>query len=208
MTSTDGETWTGHTVPTPGAGWVDIAYSPDLGLYVAVSNRSGSQPAKIMTSGDAVTWTDLITGTAVPTSMNDSTCIAWGAGIFVALGGVDGSGQHLVTSTDGVTWTQQSDPNTSQWLGVAFGGGKFVAVGHTSFGDQTMSSSDGLTWATHPAAANKVWVALAHSASLGLWVAVASASASTGNVMTSSDGDSWSSATTPSAAFLHGVCFG
>lgn len=208
MTSPDGVTWTGHSVPTPGAGWLDLAYSPSLGLYVAISSRSSTQPAKIMTSTDAVTWTDLTTGTDVPVSMNNSTCIAWGAGIFVVLGGLDGSGQNLVTSTDGITWTQQTDPNLFGWLGVTFGGGKFVAVGHTAFGDQTMNSADGITWTSAAAAANKTWVAVAYSSTLSLYVAVASQAAATDNVMTSPDATTWTSATTPSAAFLHGVCFG
>jgi hypothetical protein len=51
--------------------------------------------------------------------------VTYGNGLFVAVG-EDGT---ILTSPDGVTWTQRTS-GTSNWLnGVAYGNGLFVAVG-------------------------------------------------------------------------------
>jgi hypothetical protein len=73
-------------------------------------------------------------------------CMVFGAGKFVALGGMDGYDAKAAWSTDGVTWTQGGDPHLIAGNGspsAAYGGGYFLAAdsnGNASY------SADGVTW--------------------------------------------------------------
>lgn len=81
--------------------------------------------------------------------------VAYGNGVFVAAGSVDDPASLwtrgvLMTSTDGRTWTPRvTDAPTIFWS-VAFGEGRFVAVGTEVVNGErrgsTYWSSDGLTW--------------------------------------------------------------
>ena len=52
-----------------------------------------------------------------------------------------------MTSPDGVTWTEHSIGYENTWEEIAFGGGKFVAVGmSTTEITSIIMSSDGVTW--------------------------------------------------------------
>lgn len=63
--------------------------------------------------------------------------VTWGNGLFVAVG------FKIVTSPDGVTWTERTNANT-QWLGgVQYFQGVFSGVGGYGY---SAWSSDGLTW--------------------------------------------------------------
>jgi hypothetical protein len=54
--------------------------------------------------------------------------VTYGDGLFVAVG----DGGAILTSLNGVAWTQRTSP-TSNWLwSVAYGNGTFVAVGEYS----------------------------------------------------------------------------
>jgi len=201
MTSPDAINWTNHTIPTT-AQWRDLTYSPSLGMYAAI--RAGG----VMTSTDGgSTWTDQ----TVPITFNDAACIAWGAGLFAAMGGTVGSGSnHLHTSTDGVTWTHQSDPAgvPDRWEAVAFGGGKFVAVSSTGASThRAVYSSDGLTWTQASGVPDESWQSVAYAA--GTFFSAANDPASTNAIMTSADGGAtWTSQTTPAADFSVAVAYG
>lgn len=80
--------------------------------------------------------------------------VTWGDGKFVAVGGLmprdislpDGHGA-ILSSEDGVNWQQQAAPGFSSIYpylikSVAWGSGRFVAVGHQTF----LSSSNGVEW--------------------------------------------------------------
>ncbi len=198
MTSTDGIAWTAHAVPTPApsGGWQRLAYSSTLGLYVAICPTG-----PIMTSTDAVTWTD----TGSPVTFSDLACIAWGTGLFVLLGGTEGSGLHLHTSPDGITWTLQSDPAGAahRYEGVCFGGGKFVAVSPNGF---AASSSDGLTWTQGTGVPSDTWQAVTFGA--GKYVACANGSSDTSSAMTSTDAVAWTAQTTPSVDSCEAITYG
>ncbi len=204
MTSPDGISWTNHTLPTPASHWDDLVYSPDLGLWAAVSSNGGTGDS-VMTSPDAVTWTD-----QTVTDVANWFAIAVGAGLFVAMGGPIGSGVHLMTSPDGTTWTTQADPggSTVSWTGLCFDGAQFVAVAPGLGGNHVATSPDGLTWTIQTAAADRKWQAVAADG-LGNFVAVQNQSGNpTTAAMLSADGASWSLETTPSATFCHGVIWG
>ena len=65
--------------------------------------------------------------------------ITYGNNIFVALNG----GQSVITSPDGVNWTEQQNPEMKGGSvgGITFGNGIFVAVGA-----KILTSPDGANW--------------------------------------------------------------
>jgi hypothetical protein len=74
--------------------------------------------------------------------------IVYGNGKFVAGGSGDGLKGVIATSTDGITWTAQTNhPFDSSVSLIVFGNGKFVAVGSggNNYGKMAYSS-DGITW--------------------------------------------------------------
>ena len=68
--------------------------------------------------------------------------IAFGNGLFVATGwnGV------LMTSPDGVTWTERESGTSVSLNGTAYGNGRFVVVGHNDTQSAILTSPDGTTW--------------------------------------------------------------
>ena len=79
--------------------------------------------------------------------------IAYGASKFVAVGYIwtYSAGSYvqkaaIATSPDGKVWTQQTSVTADALLGVAFGGGKFVANGSLGGAPFLEYSSDGVTW--------------------------------------------------------------
>ena len=63
-----------------------------------------------------------------------------------------GASGSISTAPDGVNWTAQSGGTTLDLYGLAFGGGRFVAVGAASGevqGSIILSSEDGVEWARH-----------------------------------------------------------
>jgi hypothetical protein len=72
--------------------------------------------------------------------------MTFGAGKFVALGGMDGYDAKAAWSSDGVHWTQSGDPHLKAGSGspvLTYGGGYFLAAdsnGNASY------STDGISW--------------------------------------------------------------
>ena len=65
--------------------------------------------------------------------------VTYGASIYVAVG----TNGNILTSSDGINWSNTTSGTTSNLLGVAYGAGKFVAVG----GNGTIIySTDGTVW--------------------------------------------------------------
>jgi hypothetical protein len=60
-------------------------------------------------------------------------------GLYVAVGGYG----LILTSPDGVTWTQRTSPNTNTFRGVAWTGSYFVAAADSGF---VVRSADGINW--------------------------------------------------------------
>jgi hypothetical protein len=145
MTSPDGITWTLRVGVGPG-GFTGVAYGN--GTYVAT--KTGS-PGTMVTSYDGITWNDQTTGISSLTvyfaegifttgkhySTDGSTWIAasapnfavkitYGNGYFMAV--TDTEIKYLY-SINGITWTADTPPNTSNFKGIAFGENTFVSVG-------------------------------------------------------------------------------
>ena len=138
MTSPDGITWTPRNASV-NIQWRSVVYGN--GIFVAVS-YSGIEPdislgtLRVMISPDGINWT----------TQNSSTATFWlsvtfGNGVFVAVGG-----SQIMSSTDGINWTDRT-PTTKLWSSVVYGNGLFVAISQS--GNNTSAySSDGITWGT------------------------------------------------------------
>jgi Uncharacterized protein related to plant photosystem II stability/assembly factor len=97
------------------------------------------------------------------------------------------------------TWHVRTSPygSTNDWKAVAFGNGRFVAVG--SIQGLAMTSTNGTDWTAQSANTNKAFYGLAFGN--GKFVAVGSS----GIVMTSTDGASWQPRNSGTSAHLYGV---
>jgi hypothetical protein len=122
---------------------VDIAYGG--GKFVAVSWGTAAY------SADGVTWT-AVADTSFTNYINING-IVYGGGKFVAVGsGYNGSTYYgkAAYSADGVNWTAVTDTGLTNAFGsdsniddIAYGGGKFVAVGANG---KAAYSTDGINW--------------------------------------------------------------
>jgi hypothetical protein len=178
-TLSDGDNWTTGTTANR-SDWNSVTYGG--GTFVAVSsNGNGTQ--QVVSSSDGINWdTRTINGTGVWSS------VTYGNGIFVAVGTT--GPLRVITSPDGITWTNQTSPGSPgpYWNDVTFGNGTFVAVAYGGTGDRVMTSTNGTTWTSRTAPAENVaWKGVTYGN--GKFVAVGEG----GNVMTSSDGTTWAS---------------
>jgi hypothetical protein len=139
-----------------------------------------------MTSPDGINWTIRTSG-----ANNSWESVIFGNGKFVAVSS-DGTGNRIMTSTDGITWSICTGCSTgfdNQWQGVTYGNGLFVAVSDSGTGNRVMTSPDGTTWTSRTSAVDNGWQSVTYGN--GLFVAVA-ANTGTGNrIMTSPDGINW-----------------
>lgn len=139
--STDGVSWTVgqfaqnehlSSVTYDGGKFITVGRGYDFAL--AVPNWAGL----IKTSPDGATWTlQRFTGPALRGVATSGT-------VIVAVG----ESGSILRSTDGTSWTPVTSGTSNTLDGVAWGGGRFVAVGYAGGnGNVTvLSSIDGQTW--------------------------------------------------------------
>jgi len=177
------KTWTARSASEANS-WNSVTWSPELGLFVAVSSSGTNQ---VMTSPDGITWT---ARAAAEASWWQSVTWSPDLGLFVAVA-VGGAGQQVMTSPDGITWTARVAPNTNRWYSVIWSPelGLFAAVARDSTSQQVMTSSDGITWTERSAAEANYWTSVTWSPELGIFAAVSNDG--TNRVMTSPDGITW-----------------
>jgi hypothetical protein len=118
--------------------------------------------------------------------------VTYGAGKFVAVAS-SGSGNRVMTSTNGNYWTSRTSASDSNWQGITYADNQFVAVGSNA----VMTSPDGITW-TSRTAPNGEWQAITNCG--GLYVATATWGSN--YIMSSPDGVDWT-VRTPSTAWSH-----
>jgi hypothetical protein len=123
-----------------------------------------------------------------PASGNSWRSITFGNGIFVAVSS-NGSGNRVMTSSDGVIWTSRNSAANNSWSSVTFGNGIFVAVSSTGSGNRVMTSPDGIVWTSRSSAADNNW----SSVTFGNGIFVAVSTSGVNRVMTSPDGIIWTS---------------
>ena len=195
-------TWTTRTAAASNS-WFNICWSPELGIFCAVSpDGSGN---RVMTSSDGITWT---TRSTSGIDINWS-CICWSSevGLFCALAG-SGTGNRVMTSPDGIIWTTRASAADNNWRCICWSPelGLFCAVASTGSGNRVMTSPDGITWTTRASAADNDWLSVCWSPELGLFCSVAQNG--TGNrIMTSPDSITWTTRANPVANDWHSVCW-
>jgi len=140
--------------------------------------------------------------------------VAYGSGTYVALAS---AGSFLVSS-DGITWSSYSnaaDDVPGTWYDVAYGepggSGRFVAVctrgGTNGTLKRAVYSSDGTSWTigTTPSSST-VWTGVTWGG--GQYVACGYGVSPTHELMTSTDGITWTGRGTVSGSQLNAVCHG
>ncbi len=205
ISSTDGITWTSRSSTSnakPDADYYQVnglAWSASTNRFIAVGDRSvvnNSIPPLLATSPDGITWTraSLASGTYIGAKLTDVTSDS--AGITVV-----GPG-YVFHSTDGVAWT--SETAAGNLSGVASSGTMRVAVGYDNAMTPaaliyTSNNRGAWTRVTAPTGFaptdvtwnGSVFVIVGSSAPLQVGV--------TPQIATSSDGQTWTLQTLPSA---------
>lgn len=188
--SSDGAAWS----QTPGLNAADfwISLSNADGRLFASSGDSSTMSSKVLASADnGSTWSDL--------SINDMyfRSVAYGSGRYVGVGGGFSSGNQAVnfakSSSDGLNWTNRSLPYSVAWYDIAYGNGRFCAIGFDgqSLLRVSVTSTDGITWSGATYSASNFFVSLAYGA--GKFVAISNP----GLCGVSIDGLSWSFSSLP-----------
>jgi hypothetical protein len=140
-----------------------------------------------------------------PVDRNYWLSVAYGNGLFVTVAN-GGTGNRVMTSSNGINWTIRNSAADNSWRSVAYGNGLWVAVSSNGIGNRrVMTSPDGITWTIRTGAANNSWRSVAYGN--GLWVAVAW-SGSGNNVMTSPDGINWTLRTSAADYLWNSVAYG
>ena len=198
MYSSDGSNWTSFNMPTTGD-WKCLAAGrvtyPSLGDHIFVAIRQGS--AFAASSTDGINWTSRF----MPVSANWNS-VVYGSGIFVAVAGNLDAG---AISTNGTSWTSTTlpdigDSTSNEWVDIAYGKNKFVAVSNSgnfvAVGEYNSGTSN-MTWTPRimdvvADSSYKSWQSIAYGNNR--FVAISN----TGDVAYSFDGSDWLPATMPS----------
>lgn len=214
VTSYDGLVWTRRT--NPASLLAAVAYGN--GKFVAVGINGWT-----VTSADGITWSTLYHSS---TNINFGY-IAHGHNTFMAGPGpalylsgdstwleadvnlkwatyvngqfIGSSGKHLLTSTDGVVWTNRNAGNDADLNSVTYGNNRFVAVG---VGGATWSSSDGAAWEINIADTASNFSSVTYGD--GRFVALDNNS----TVHISSDGLSWTKISPITSNHLNSITYG
>lgn len=169
-------------------------------LYVAVGGSSfDSNNSLVMTSVDGYRWT----GRTAAASRN-WTSVCYGNGLFVAVCTDGATTGRVMTSVNGITWTLRSSSVSGEWVSVCYGNGLFVAVSRAGT-DTIMTSPDAIVWTVRTAPAG-MGVLTSVCYGNGTYVAV-SESGGTKEIMTSSNGISWTARITK-ADLWYSVAYG
>ncbi len=134
-TSTNGLVWAPRDVAAQNLTWGNWlqAVTYGGGLYVAAGGNYTTNT--VLTSPDGAEWTmrdtHLINSGLIPLS-----AVAYGNGVFVA------AGAWLITSQDGITWTEQDASEWYRLYAMTFAAGRFVGVGPYS----RICSTNGTDW--------------------------------------------------------------
>lgn len=167
--------------------WRSICWSPQLGIFAAVSNSNGN---KVAISNNGIQWTSYLTPQFSVITHDNYYGICWSPelNIFIAVG------QSIIRSSDGINWTNSIVPYYVNLRSVCWSSklSLFVAVGISGGNNnRVLKSSDGITWTPAEASYNNSWISVCWSPKLNLFVAVASSGENIYRVMVSNNGNNW-----------------
>lgn len=193
------EVWTAISAAGDDDSWEDVAWSPELGIFVAVGDGGGH---RVMTSTNGYTWV----GQSVLGDNDSWRGVAWSSdlSLFVAVAGTGST--KVMSSPDGINWTPRTDsPGSGGWANVVWGSGAGCFVAVASGGDIVMRSTDGINWEAATTTVSGVWHDVTWSESLSLFVAIAN---SGNRSMSSEDGITWINANLSTNGDWKGVVWG
>ena len=185
----------GYSITNYGAGYTTtpaLTIVDPAAKFVAISSTSNANCYQTV-AGLGTSWT---AGTTT-TGKTDLKSIAYGNGIYVAVGGTAATAS-VVSSTDGLTWIDRSANITALSAGtyssVIYGNGVFVAINNG--GTVTSYSANGNTWTAGGALPNvgsNLWNSIAYGN--GRFVALqGNGGASTSVAYSIDNGATWTSA--------------
>ena len=109
---------------------------------------------------------------------DDNVTVSTTNGLFVTVGNVG----SILTSSDGISWTERTSGTTKNLYGVTYGGGLLVAVGDNG---TILTSSSGTSWTSRTSGITNNLYGVTYGG--GLFVTVGD----NGTILTSSDGTTW-----------------
>ena len=180
-TSSTGSSWTTGTVPA--GAWRSVNFGNGRFVVLASSGTTA------LYSNDGITWS------SVTIPEGDYRSVVYGnyAETWVAVSANTNRG--AISLDNGVTWSSTTLSEGAEWNSVAFGNGKFVAVGLSdSTLTQTMYSIDGVTWSTGS------YIGGCEAVTFGNGRFVAIDGTSSTSAFISLDGINWIAATLPGAS--------
>ncbi len=139
--SSNAVSWNGVTSPFATGKGLSVTHGG--GNWVAVGEDDSGSGNNIYYSTDGQSWT-AATGNPFGTSGSGNSVAYDGSGKWVAVGyDSSGSGNNIYYSTDSSTWfaSQGSPFGNTEALNVAYGGGKWIAVGNEPFIKPTPSNN-------------------------------------------------------------------
>jgi photosystem II stability/assembly factor-like uncharacterized protein len=198
LTSPDAQQWTLRGTNT-NVGFSAVTYAQ--GVFVAV----GSQPssvypvqAAVWTSPDAVAWTDRSPPSApgIYNGAQYAVVYAPEKQAFVSVG------ETVLASNDGKTWFALNSRTTPYAQSLAYGGGKFVAVGDAGI----YTSTNALDWSQPNLLVSSVLNTVAYFDGV-FWAAGPTTPTTTndGVIFRSADGNVWSPVDVPAAPEILGI---
>lgn len=144
--------------------------------------------------------------TQASASDNNWTSLCWSPtlGMFAAVANT-GTGNRVMTSSDGLTWTARTTPADNNWTSVCWSSALslFIAVANSGSGNRVMTSGDGITWTIRSSAGDYDW----RSVAAGSSKVVAVAGGGSYRVMYSSAGTSWTTASAALSQEWRSVCW-
>jgi len=181
LRSTDGITW--DEISNDGNHHhYAVEAALDNGFLAAGGNAATGDSLLHSSEDDGLTWTQR--------SAPDNVSIRGGGsdGSMIIFVGDDALDTYIITSIDGTTWIERTNPGTGKISrDVTHNGSQWILVG-----ENIMRSSNGITWTESQSASNLFGVAWNGS----VWCAVGGAITSDSQVYTSPDGITWTQRST------------
>jgi hypothetical protein len=169
------------------------AYAQSNGFCTAVGSSG-----RIVSSSDESTWSDISeANNALPTFFRGVT---YGSNTFVVVGGsYVGVPGVIVTLKSGNAWTFVDSGTRNNLYAVAYGNGRFVAVGDH---DTILTSKDGTHWRKRNTETTDILFASVAFGN-GTFVAVGDS----GTILTSTDGVKWKARPSGTSMYLSKVYY-
>ena len=167
----------------------DITFGKDK--FVAVGNKH------VLTSSDLNTWTQRVNvfdWKRVSPPSNFLSAVTFGNNMFVTVGW---SGR-ILTSPDGIQWTERSSGTSNNLKDVIFENGSFLVVGNSG---TMLSSKDGISWVERSSGTSKTLNAAAYGNNTYVVVG------ELGTIITSPDGTTWTERDSGNSNYLRGITF-